>query len=300
MAAPRLVAAGRIAADDQGQAAVAEIAGVAGVFRDLPQAGQANSVRMHQTAEASSIGAPTQVGGGIDGALGGLAKGVGRTERQDDGEQTAQRDGVYRQGRLPVRPPCSLVGIGEQRFAYVGEARTGVRAVFIGDAFYPKRTRTHGGALTLASSRSPWRWRRQIVSDLITASKPALPRSFTNDEGIPFRVIRRPYSLSAESSAGLPTFRGCAYPRACLGEHCETSPSEISASGSRCRRAGCHVARRGRTRLSVAAGAAGSWCPPPRHQPHTRSPASAIALGAAPAANPDPQHPPPPPPPSPP
>src|SRR5690349_21095878 len=37
--------------------------------------------------------------------------------------------------------------------------------------------------------------------------KPALPRSFTNDEGIPFHVIRRPYSLSAEPSAGLPTFR---------------------------------------------------------------------------------------------
>src|SRR6266446_152251 len=186
MAAPRLVAAGRIAPHDQGQAAVAEIAGVAGVFRDLPQAGQANSVRMHQTAEASSIGAPTQVGGGIDGALGGLAKGVGRTERQDAGEQTAQRDGVDRQRRLPVRPPCTLIGIGEQRFAYVGEARTGVRAVFIGDAFYPKRTRSHGGALTSGSSRYPCRWRRHIISDRITSGKPALPRSFTNDEESPF------------------------------------------------------------------------------------------------------------------
>jgi hypothetical protein len=38
-----------------------------------------------------------------------------------------------------------LAGIGEQRFAYVREARTAVGAVFIGDAFYPKRTRTHGG-----------------------------------------------------------------------------------------------------------------------------------------------------------
>src|SRR6266853_6031253 len=148
------------------------------------------------SGKAFSIGAPTQVGGGINGALGGLAKHVGRTERQDTVQQAAQRDGMYRQRRLPVRPPCSLVGIGEQRFAYLGEARTGVRAVFIGDAFYPKRTRTHGGALTLGSSRSPCRWRRQIISDLITARKPALPRSFTNDEGIPFRVIRRPYSLS--------------------------------------------------------------------------------------------------------
>src|SRR3984893_3906035 len=202
MAAPRLAAAGRIAPHDQGPAAVAEIAGVAGVFRDLPQAGQANAVRMHQAAEAFSIRPPTQVGGGIDRALGGLAKGVGWTERQDAGEQTAQRDGVDRQWRLPVRPPCSLIGIGEQRFAYVGEARTGVRAVFFGDAFYPKRTRSHGGALTSGSSRSPCRCRRHIISDRITAGKPAVPRSFTNDAGIPFRVIRRPYSLSAEPSAG--------------------------------------------------------------------------------------------------
>src|SRR5262245_44182723 len=59
---------------------------------------------------------------------------------------------MYRQRRLPLRPPCSLVGIGEQRFAYLGEARTAVGAVFVGDAFYPKRTRTHGCALTSGSS----------------------------------------------------------------------------------------------------------------------------------------------------
>ena len=53
------------------------------LFGDLPQAGQANAVRMHQAAEAFSIRAPTQVGGGINGALGGLAKHVGWTERQD-------------------------------------------------------------------------------------------------------------------------------------------------------------------------------------------------------------------------
>src|SRR6516225_4134345 len=71
MAAPRLAAAGRIAPHDQGPAAVAEIAGIAGVLRDLPQAGQANAVRMHQAAEASSIRATTQVGGGINRARGG-------------------------------------------------------------------------------------------------------------------------------------------------------------------------------------------------------------------------------------
>src|SRR6266487_1876494 len=76
MAAPRLAAAGRIAPHDQGPASVAEIAGIAGVFRNLPQAGQANAVRMHQAAEAFSIRAPTQVGGRINGTLGGLAKHV--------------------------------------------------------------------------------------------------------------------------------------------------------------------------------------------------------------------------------
>jgi Phage Tail Collar Domain len=40
--APRLAAAGGITPHDQGSATVAEIAGVAGIFRDLPEAGQAN------------------------------------------------------------------------------------------------------------------------------------------------------------------------------------------------------------------------------------------------------------------
>src|SRR5262249_16850031 len=166
--------AGRIAPHDQGAAAVAEIAGVAAVFGDLPQAGEANAVWMHQAAEAFSIRAPTQVGGGINRARSGLAKGVGRNTRQDAVDQAAERDGMDRERRLPVRTPRSLVGIGEQRFAHVGEARTGVGAVFIGDSFYPKRTWSHGGALTSGSSRSPSRWRR------------ALPRSFTNDNESPF------------------------------------------------------------------------------------------------------------------
>src|SRR5215813_8596615 len=141
---------------------------------------------MHQAAEAFSIRAPTQVGGGINGARGGLAKGVGRTTRQGAVEQAAQGDWMDRQRQLPGRPPRSLVGIGEQRFAHVGEARTGVGAIFIGDGFYPKRTWSHGGALTSGSSRSPSRWRRHIISDRITAGKPALPWSFTNDEKSPF------------------------------------------------------------------------------------------------------------------
>src|SRR6266511_4324119 len=61
---------------------------------------------------------------------------------------------------------------GEQRFAHVREARTAISAVFVGDAFYPKRTRTHGGVLTSGSSRSPCRWRRQIILNRIRAAKP--------------------------------------------------------------------------------------------------------------------------------
>src|SRR5437763_11424386 len=154
MAAPRLAAAGGITPDDHGSAAGAEVAGVAGVFRDLPQTGQADAVRVHQAPEAFSIRAPTQVGGGINGALGGLAKHIGRTERQDAVQQAAQRNRMYWQRRLSLGPPCSLVGIGEERFAYLGEARTAVGAVFVGDAFYAKRTRTHGCALTSGSRRS--------------------------------------------------------------------------------------------------------------------------------------------------
>src|SRR5215469_6752199 len=119
-------------------------------------------------------------------ARGGLAKGVGWTTRQGAVEQAAQRNRVDRQRRFPGRPPCSLVGIGKQRFAHVGEARTGVGAVFIGGGFYPKRTRSHGGALTSGTSCSPCRWRRRIISDRVTARKPLSLRSFTNDEESPF------------------------------------------------------------------------------------------------------------------
>src|SRR5436190_17883274 len=114
MASPCLAAAGVITPHDQGPAAVAEIAGITGLFRDPPQAGQANAVRVHQAPEAFSIRAPTQVGGGINGALGGLAKHIGRTERQDAVQQAAQRNRMYWQRRLSLGPPCSLVGIGEE------------------------------------------------------------------------------------------------------------------------------------------------------------------------------------------
>ena len=60
------------------------------------------------TLYVGKMAAPTQVGGGIDRARGGLAKGIGRTARQDAEEQAAQRDRVDRQRRLAGRPPCSL------------------------------------------------------------------------------------------------------------------------------------------------------------------------------------------------
>src|ERR1700736_2779288 len=101
---------------------------------------------MISSRKSSSIRAPTQVRGGIDGALGGPAQRRGGTAQHDAVQRAAQRHRVDWRRRLAARPPCFLVGIGEQRFAHDGEARTAVGAVFIGDAFYPKRTRTHGGA----------------------------------------------------------------------------------------------------------------------------------------------------------
>ena len=67
----------------QGPAAVAEVAGIARVRRDLPPVGQANAVGMHQAAEAFSIRAPAQVGCGVDGALGGLAPGTLNDNQQN-------------------------------------------------------------------------------------------------------------------------------------------------------------------------------------------------------------------------
>src|SRR4029453_3267396 len=172
MAASRLAAAGRIAPHDQGPAAVAEIAGIAGVFRNLPQAGQANAVRMHQAAAAFPIRAPTQAGGRINGTPGGLPKHVRRTVRQDAVQQAAERDRVDWQRRLTPRPPCSLIGIGEQRFAHVGETRTAVGAVLIGDSFYPTRTRAHGGALAAGSSgRTAFAFATRAIAD--SAAAPA-------------------------------------------------------------------------------------------------------------------------------
>ena len=54
LAAPRLAVAVGIASHGQGPTAIAIIAGIAGVFRDLPQPGEANAIRMHQAAEAFS------------------------------------------------------------------------------------------------------------------------------------------------------------------------------------------------------------------------------------------------------
>src|SRR6266404_5819243 len=88
MAAPRLAAAGRIAPHDQGPAAVAEIAGIAGVFRNLPQAGQANAVRMHQAAEAFSIRAPKEVS-----PLRPRDAGAGTAFRQAGGNPSLRRTG---------------------------------------------------------------------------------------------------------------------------------------------------------------------------------------------------------------
>src|SRR5215831_1076634 len=69
------------------------------------------------------------------------------------------------------RAPHILEGIGKQRFAHVGEGRTAVGAVFIGDGFYPKRTRTREDALT--SGSVALLTRRPLVSSARPAARAA-------------------------------------------------------------------------------------------------------------------------------
>jgi hypothetical protein len=69
---------------------------------------------MHQAAEAFPIRPPTQVGGGINGALGGLAKHIRRTVRQDAVQQAAQFFGLT----------LDFLDCAMRRFCYAKRARS--------------------------------------------------------------------------------------------------------------------------------------------------------------------------------
>src|SRR5262249_28093035 len=134
-----------------------------------------------------------------------------------------------------------------------GEARTGVGAVFIGGGFYPKRTRSHGGALTSGTSRSPCRWRRRIISDRVTVRKPPSPRSFTNREESPFASFTGPLGCAHSSRRDCRVFAFEHIHGARLGDRREAPPKNISAPGRGRRRAPGDVAHRNGASLSDAA-----------------------------------------------
>jgi hypothetical protein len=96
-----------------------------------------------------------------------------------------------------LRVSCAS-GIGEQRFAHDGEARTAVGAVFIGDAFYPKRTRTHGGAPHVGIKSLSM---SMAASDYLESDHTGKPssRSFTNDKDR--RCARAPHKSLVELRA---------------------------------------------------------------------------------------------------
>src|SRR5258706_12488849 len=96
VATPRLATTGGITPHHQGLAAFAEIARIARLFRDRPQADQANPVRMQQAAEALLIRSPTQVGRRINSSFGRLAKDIGPAEWQYATQDAAQCDLVDR------------------------------------------------------------------------------------------------------------------------------------------------------------------------------------------------------------
>src|SRR5207249_11586600 len=119
VAAPGLCAAGRIASDPERSAAPSEITRIWVVLSDLPHARETNAVRVKETAIALPIGSPAQIGMRIDRALGRLAKEIRTAERQDAAEHAPQGHVVDWPGRFTGAPPDLLIGVGEDRAAYL-------------------------------------------------------------------------------------------------------------------------------------------------------------------------------------
>src|SRR6266436_7946434 len=111
MTAPRFLAARRITSDDEGPAVPSEIAGITGLFEDLPQPCQAKAVWMNDPPEALTIGAPTKIGSRVDGSRNRLTKKVRRSGPQGAPQGARQAHAVDWQGRLAGGAPNSLVWI---------------------------------------------------------------------------------------------------------------------------------------------------------------------------------------------
>ena len=148
---PRFGAARRVAGNRERRAALAEIAGVAGLLDDPPLSDQAHAVGVHEAAKPFAIRAPSQVGARIEGSLACLREQRGHDSTHD----ASERDFVDRKRRFAFATPHSLIRIGEQRVDDIGEPRTGVAAVLVGQLFrrflsrgcHSGRDYTHGPPL---------------------------------------------------------------------------------------------------------------------------------------------------------
>ena len=103
--AARLGAARRVTRDDERRAPLAEIARVLRRLGDSPPADQADAVGVDEAAKSFAVGAPSQIGAGIEGALAGLLKQVGRRERQNAPHDASERHLANRKRRLASRLP---------------------------------------------------------------------------------------------------------------------------------------------------------------------------------------------------
>src|SRR5438552_15374358 len=111
MAAARLGAARGVAADDERLAALGKVAGVRIWLGDFPATGEADAVRMEQSAEATPIGAPAQIGVRVDRARDRRTEVVVAAERQQSAEHALQSDLVGWDAAIAV--PGARIRIGE-------------------------------------------------------------------------------------------------------------------------------------------------------------------------------------------
>src|SRR6266446_10255519 len=113
MTAPRFLAARRITSDDEGPAVPSEIAGIRGLFEDLPQPCQANAVWMNDSPKALTIGAPSQIGSRVDRSRNRLTEEMRQPGWQNPPERARQAHAVDRDWRLARGTPDPLVRVRE-------------------------------------------------------------------------------------------------------------------------------------------------------------------------------------------
>src|SRR6185503_11379622 len=133
--APRAAGAAREPRGHERRAAAGKVAGVGSVFADLPSAEQADAVGVKEAPEAFSIGAPPQVRGGVERALGRAFEARRPAARQQSAEHGLDGDVGVGKRRLAFATPYLLVRVRQERVDDVTIARAGVQAVFVGEPF---------------------------------------------------------------------------------------------------------------------------------------------------------------------